>query len=144
MGCISISHCQDAFVFAWHKEKIGIDIERRDRKFNYEGLAKKYLIENHNFDNSQKIEREYILKRWGEIEAAIKCDHGKLSRDLRKWQYLSDGNYLIHKTKKIKLKTNHFYFFDWSIAIALREVKNEHFTNIVCNNNKNSYYIINK
>ena len=31
MGNISLSHCKDAIIIVWHKSKIGIDIERKDR-----------------------------------------------------------------------------------------------------------------
>ena len=34
MGNISFSHCKDAIIIVWHKNKIGIDIERTDRNFN--------------------------------------------------------------------------------------------------------------
>ena len=44
MGHISLSHCRDAIVIVWHKRKIGIDIERTDRNFNYKKLADKYFF----------------------------------------------------------------------------------------------------
>ena len=54
MGYISISHCKDAFIIGWHRENIGIDIERSDRDFNYQKLAKKYFqkenIKNFNMN----------------------------------------------------------------------------------------------
>jgi len=40
MGNISLSHCKDAITIVWHKGKIGIDIERIDRDFNYLNLQK--------------------------------------------------------------------------------------------------------
>ena len=40
MGNISLSHCKDAIIIVWHKNKIGIDIERTDRDFNYLKFAK--------------------------------------------------------------------------------------------------------
>ena len=43
MGNISISHCDDACIICWHKKKVGIDIERSDRNFNYINLAEKYF-----------------------------------------------------------------------------------------------------
>ena len=44
MGNISLSHCQDAIIIVWHKNKIGIDIERTDRDFNYIKFAEKYFF----------------------------------------------------------------------------------------------------
>ena len=46
MGNISLSHCKDAITIAWHKSKIGIDIERTDRDFNHIKFAKKYFYTN--------------------------------------------------------------------------------------------------
>ena len=44
MGNISLSHCKDAITIVWHKDKIGIDIERTDRDFNYLKFAEKYFF----------------------------------------------------------------------------------------------------
>jgi len=44
MGNISLSHCKDAITIVWHKSKIGIDIERTDRDFNYVKFAEKYFF----------------------------------------------------------------------------------------------------
>ena len=59
-GNISFSHCRDAITIAWSSEKIGIDLERSDRKFDYEKLCQKY------FSKKEKINYEklkYIDKR---------------------------------------------------------------------------------
>ena len=45
MGYVSMSHCQDACIICWNKEKIGIDIEYSDRNFNYKRLAQKYFYQ---------------------------------------------------------------------------------------------------
>ena len=39
MGHISLSHCHDALIIIWHSEKVGIDIERSDRNFQYKDLS---------------------------------------------------------------------------------------------------------
>jgi len=44
MGNISLSHCKDAIIIVWHKNKIGIDIRRTDRKFNHIKFAQKYFF----------------------------------------------------------------------------------------------------
>ena len=44
MGNISLSHCKDAIIIVWHKNKIGIDIERTDRDFNHIKFAEKYFF----------------------------------------------------------------------------------------------------
>ena len=44
MGNISLSHCKDAITIIWNKSKIGIDIERIDRDFNYLKFAENYFF----------------------------------------------------------------------------------------------------
>ena len=118
MGYISISHCKDAFIISWHQEKIGIDIERSDRNFNYQKLAKKYFHKE-NYKN-YNLNKYSILKKWSAIEAAIKCDRGKLSRDIKEWKYKRDKENLYHKSKKIKLNLIQIPFLDWTISIAYK------------------------
>ena len=44
MSNVSLSHCKDAIDIVWHKSKIGIDIVRPDRDFNYLKFAEKYFF----------------------------------------------------------------------------------------------------
>ena len=130
MGYISISHCKDAFIIGWHREKIGIDIERSDRDFNYQKLAKKYFqkenIKNFNPD------KYLILREWSAIEAAIKCDRGKLSRDIKEWQFRINKENLYHKSKKIKLNLIQIPFLDWTISIAYKNKVLDELPKIIC------------
>ena len=132
MGYISISHCKDAFVIGWHRENIGIDIERSDRDFNYQKLAKKYFakenIKNHNMN------KYLILKQWSAIEAAIKCDRGKLSKDIKEWNYLINKKNLYHESKKIKLHLIQFPFLDWTISLAYKKSTLYELPNVICSN----------
>ena len=132
MGYISISHCRDAFIIGWHRENIGIDIERSDRDFNYQNLAKKYFqkenIKNYNFN------RYLILKEWSAIEAAIKCERGKLSRDIKEWKYQLNQEKLYHKSKKIKLNLMQIAFLDWTISIAYKNKISFDAPKIICSN----------
>ena len=57
MGNISLSHCKDALTIVWHKNKIGIDIERTDRDFNYLKFAEKYF-----FHTNKSIHNNYLTK----------------------------------------------------------------------------------
>tara|TARA_B100000963_G_scaffold99837_1_gene86289 strand:+ start:13 stop:507 length:495 start_codon:yes stop_codon:yes gene_type:complete len=132
MGYISISHCNDAFIIGWHQENIGIDIERSDRDFNYQKLAKKYFqkekIENFNMN------KYLILREWSAIEAAIKCDRGKLSRDIKEWQYKINKEILYHKSKKIRLNLIQIPFLYWTISIAYKNNSTYKLPIIICNN----------
>ncbi len=132
MGYISISHCRDAFIIGWHQENIGIDIERSDRDFNYQRLAKKYF-RNENMKD-YNLDKYSILKEWSGIEAAIKYDRGKLSRDIKQWKYQKNKEYLFHKSKKIKLDIVQFHFLEWTISIAYKKKKSYDQPKIICSN----------
>ena len=120
MGNISFSHCNDAIIVAWHEKKIGIDIERIDRNFNYENLAKKYFLKSNKY-NSSKLSKTMILNQWCAIEAAIKWDHGKLAEDIKQWQYFLDTKELIHKKKNLQLKFSQISFHNWTISLAFKD-----------------------
>ena len=132
MGFISISHCKDAFVISWHQEKVGIDIERSDRNFNYQKLAAKYFqkenIKNYN------LNKYSILKEWSAIEAAIKCEKGKLSKDIMEWKYQENKKNLYHKSKKIKLNLIQIPYLDWTISIAYKNNIFYELPKIICSN----------
>ena len=121
MGHLSFSHCNDAIILIWYEKKIGIDIERIDRNFNYAELAKKYFFKSRRPNNNCKINKNAILNQWCAIEAAIKWDHGKLAKDIKEWQYFEKDKTLLHNKKKIKLKFSQINFEQWTISIAYKE-----------------------
>ena len=118
MGYISISHCKDAFIIGWHKDNIGIDIERSDRNFSYKKLAKKYFSQDNI--KSYNLNQLSILQEWSAMEAAIKYDRGKLSKDIKEWKYQKNKESIYHKSKKIKLSIIQLPFLDWTISIAIK------------------------
>ena len=121
MGHFSFSHCNDAIILVWHEKKIGIDIERLDRVFNYEKLAKKYFYNTTTFNNTKKLYKKSILNQWCAIEAAIKWDHGKLAKDIKEWQYSENNKILFHKKKKLKLQFKQFNLYKWTISVASKD-----------------------
>ncbi len=131
MGHLSFSHCNDAIILVWHANKIGIDIERIDRDFDYKKLAKKYFFKSKKSNNMTKLNKKSILNQWCAIEAAIKCDHGKLAKDIKEWQYFNDNKTLFHKKKKLKLNFNQINFYKWTISLAYKE-KSHFISNIIC------------
>ena len=132
MGYISISHCKDAFIIGWHQENIGIDIERSDRDFNYQKLAKKYFQEE-NMKN-YNLNKYLILREWSAIEAAIKYDRGKLSSDIKEWKFKINKENLYHKSKKIKLNLIQIPLLDWTISIAYKNNVLNKLPKIICSN----------
>ena len=61
-----------------------------------------------------------ILQEWSAIEAAIKYDRGKLSKDIKEWKYQKNKESIYHKSKKIKLSIIQLPFLDWTISIAIK------------------------
>ena len=131
MGYISMSHCEDACIICWNRKRIGIDIECSERNFNYKGIAEKYFYKN--IVNNSELNKYDILKQWSAIEAAIKWDRGKLSKDIKYWKYKNNKKNIFHIDKKSTINLNQFSFLKWIISIASQ---NDLYSsiNIICNN----------
>ena len=136
-GNISMSHTNNALVVVWHKEKVGIDIEKSDRKFNYQCLAKKYFKNNFEIKNNERLKKKDVLDYWSAIEAAIKWNGGKLANDLKEWKYNKDKNIILHKNKNLKLQLNQLVYKEWTISVATQS--KESLTNdlIICDEDTN-------
>ena len=128
LGEISISHCNDALLFSLFNDKIGVDIERSDRKFNYSAIAKRYFC---NYEKNDLVRKD-VLADWTIIEAAIKWDKGKISEDLCFWELHKKKKLALNKKKNISVNFSQFNFSDWTISLAYKgaDIKN----NILCNN----------
>ena len=131
MGYCSFSHCNDAIILVWHEKKIGIDIERQDRDFNYAKLAKKYFFNSNRSNDKRGLYKNSILNQWCAIEAAIKWDHGKLAEDIKEWQYSENKKTLFYKKKKLKLKITQINFYQWTISLAYKD-SSHYIPNIIC------------
>ena len=121
MGNISLSHCKDAIVIVWHKDRVGIDIERQDRIFSHKKFAEKYFFNTHKSNYEDALTKNKILNQWCTVEAAIKWDHGTIAKDIKYWEYFEAHKYLIHKKKKLQLKFSQINFDQWIIALAYKE-----------------------
>mgnify|MGYP001378156227 CR=1 FL=1 len=130
MGNISISHCENAFIICWYHKKIGIDIERSNRNFNYQSLSEKYF--NQKNIHKSNLNRYEVLKRWCATEAAIKWDRGSLSKDLKVWKYEKFENQIYNTNKKLKINLDQFAFEEWTISIAYKNEKLINHSKIIC------------
>ncbi len=131
MGYLSFSHCNDAFILVWHEKKIGVDIERIDRDFNYEKLARKYFLKSNRSNNNSELNKNSILNQWCAIEAAVKWAHGKLAEDIKEWQYLELEKKILHTKNKVHLNLTQINFYNWTICLALQE-RSYFMPNILC------------
>ena len=119
-GFLSISHTNDALIIVWDDNQIGIDMERKDREFNYKLIANK-LIKNKNIlEDLEKIERLNILNLWCGYESAIKWIRGSIFKDIYSWKFNDKDKTITHIPSKVKLNIKQFYFYDWTITFASR------------------------
>lgn len=132
-GNISFSHCRDAITIAWSSEKIGIDLERSDRKFDYEKLCQKYFSkkEKINYEKLKYIDKRlYVLENWIMKEASFKCQSKKKSFDIFDWEWDKDSNLCSNRKLNKNLNFTLIKYKDWSIGIT-SELRNNH---IICVN----------
>ena len=120
MGYVSMSHCQDACIICWNKERIGIDIECSDRNFNYKRLAQKYF--HQKIFNNSELNKYDTLKQWCAIEAAIKWDRGKLSKDIKYWNYTICEKKIYHIKKKLKINLAQFHSLNGQFQSPLKMI----------------------
>ena len=135
-GYVSISHCSDALLVGWSSEKIGVDIERKDRKLKAHSLSKRFFAENENYEIKNlpvNEANEEVLKRWVVKEAAIKWQESKIATNLNKWICENDSTFAYHQDLGYKVKIYKENYDKWTYAIALNE--NSTVTNpIICIN----------
>ena len=123
-GHISISHCPDALLIGWSKEKIGVDIERKDRKLQAQKLSKRFFTEyeNHEIENSTPSKvNDQVLQRWVVKEAAIKWQSGKISTNISQWNWQNNSSFAYHKKLGHQVKVYKQNYDKWTYAIALTE-----------------------
>ena len=121
-GYISMSHCSDALLIGWSSVKIGVDIERNDRKFQAHKLSKRFFSQSENFEIENLTSRqakELVLKRWVVKEAAIKWQNGKIASNIDQWIWKENSTFAYHKRLGHKVKVYEQNFEKWTYAIAL-------------------------
>ncbi len=122
LGHISMSHCSDALLIGWSPEKIGVDIERKDRQFQAHKLSKRFFsqYENCEIENLTPSQaKELVLKRWVIKEAAIKWQSGKIATNINQWIWKNKSAFAYHKKLGHKVKVYEHIHDQWTYAIAL-------------------------
>jgi phosphopantetheinyl transferase len=116
----SVSHCQNLIVQGFTQEgELGIDIEFKNPKRNYKGLAQRYFhVQEFQYlsslNNVQALSLFYNL--WTTKEAICKAQGGRL------WYYLAEN--CLNKSNNIKstIKGLHIvqldHFSDYSLSLA--------------------------
>lgn len=125
-GYVSISHCKDAILVGWSKEKIGIDIESKDRKINSELILKKIFSyeEIVNFQTNYPISRKTVLLGWTCKESAIKWAREKSVLYAKNWAWDLKRNIIKNKKEEISLELINYHYKNWIITAAYKKDDN--------------------
>ncbi len=121
-GHISMSHCSDALLIGWSKERIGVDIERKNRNFQANKLSKRFFTqyENCEIENlTPNQAKEQTLRRWVVKEAAIKWQGGKISTNLSHWIWKNNSSFVYNEKLGYQVKVYNQNYDKWTYAIAL-------------------------
>lgn len=126
LGYISLSHCNDALLLGWSQSPIGVDIEKKDRPFSVHPLINRFfsIKDKQTLKNLHGEQlRSATLKLWVVKEAAIKWQQGKLSKNLREWNWELTSSYAMHNSLEYKVKMIQIDLDSWIIAIACHKNK---------------------
>lgn len=125
MGYISLSHCKNVIILGWSSEKIGIDIERKNRKTNPIIVSKRFFTKDefNQIIQNEKLSSENFIKTWVIKESIIK--HQKLSKwdDSKKFVWRIGANKVFNSKDNIEIKVKYLFFKKWVIGIACNALK---------------------
>lgn len=120
-GNISISHCEDAILIGWSPNRLGIDIERKDRSFKAKKLLKRIsmVYEEKSLKGlSSKDLNQLFLKDWVIKEACYKWQETKNVFDIFNWHLENDISYAKNLQRKMQVKVNLIKYKSWYISVA--------------------------
>ncbi len=121
-GHISISHCSDALLIGWSSNKIGVDIERKDRKINSKKLSHRFFSKSEHDEIKNLTEskmQEQVLKRWVIKEAAIKWQGGKISTNIDQWSWENNSSFAYNRKLNFQVRVFNQNHKKWTYAIAI-------------------------
>tara|TARA_B100001989_G_C24534555_1_gene463568 strand:+ start:1260 stop:1907 length:648 start_codon:yes stop_codon:yes gene_type:complete len=135
-GYISLSHCDNALLIGWSTEKLGVDIEKINRKFN----AKKIMMRNYFEDEINKLKliknkeefRMAVLKLWVLKESSIKLQGGSIAKDLLNWQINLSEKISQNKYSGLKFNSYCFRYKDWYLGMATQNINLDKSTPFIC------------
>tara|TARA_B100000927_G_scaffold276951_1_gene258168 strand:- start:265 stop:894 length:630 start_codon:yes stop_codon:yes gene_type:complete len=125
LGFLSFSHTKDALAISWSNERVGVDIERIDRKLKSPSLLRDFLDSERHFmsykNNNEKI-RSQILNIWVIKEALIKRECNSLANGFKNWdidiQFLFAKNIITNE----EVLTKKIIYEDWIIGLASNQI----------------------
>lgn len=134
LGNISLSHCKDAILLGWSKQKLGVDIERRDRIFDAKNISRIFFSEEEKKEldllEGDKM-RLKSLKLWVLKEAAIKFQRGNLGVDISNWRIKNNFKNAFHKSLNLQIATDYFLYKSWLLGVASEDDLNKVDLNLI-------------
>ena len=129
-GHISFSHCKDMLIVGWSMKRIGIDIERADRKIELLENFQKLFRDDINLFN-RKIKpknslRSQILDFWVLKESLVKWERSTIFDGLQNWKIFKNYNYAINRKSGLKVKVQNIDINNWKIGIASNHSRNSY------------------
>lgn len=120
-GYLSLSHCKDAIIIGWSSKRVGVDIERSDRKFEYKKICNRFFTPKEKIlfnDLNKDYQRTFVLNRWIMKESAFKWQKNKSKIDLYGWQWNEDTNICFQEQINQNLKFFLINYGDWTMGVA--------------------------
>ena len=120
-GYLSLSHSKDMILLGWSNCSIGVDIERKDRKYKMDMIYKYSLS---NIDKkiikviNGNVSKSKVLDLWVVKEAIIKEQNGNIFSQFKNWECDPKLTSAFNKKTKKKLATFQFFYRDWTIGMA--------------------------
>ena len=131
-GYISLSHCNDMMLMVWSDKKIGVDIERIDRKVKHDLIIKRFFknYENIYFKDFENKNKKF-LDLWVIYESLIKYEGKNLFVNKNNWFINLEENKAVNlfNNNEIDIITLNYKF--WVIGIANIFIENSH-NPIIC------------
>ena len=122
-GYISLSHCNDPILIGWSTEKIGIDIERKDRDIKYHKIMEKYYSEHEiqNIFNLKNNKQQLEFKKyWILKEAAIKWQRGNIAKEIKHWEIINKKKNALNTNLNQYLNTHIIEYKFWLLGLAVK------------------------
>ena len=123
LGFLSISHSKTVCLIGWSKYPIGVDIEKKDRKFFAKKILERFyskeeqtLLSGYEF----KQLNEKVLDYWLIKESSFKLQGGDFISDLKNIVVNEYANTISNKEGGYTHKYLLHNFYDWKIAVSYK------------------------
>ena len=126
-GHISFSHCKDMLIVGWSMKRLGIDVERADRRLvNIDHFKKLFsydlICRNEKLNN--ELLRSKILDLWVLTESLVKWDRSSIFEGLKNWDLSNSYDFAINNKSGFKVKIQTLKYNDWKIGVASNHFRN--------------------